>query len=223
MQTLIFFGNVVRRNANVESEIELSFGFVGRGFAFHLADSAFEHLRVELEADGFDVAALLAAKHVTGAAEFEIEGGDFESRTQVGKFLERGEAASGDGRELDFGRQHEIGVGAAAGSSDAAAELVELGEAEAVGTVNQDRVAQRDVETVFDDCGGDEDVGFLVHEFEHHFFEFAFRHLSVADDDARGGNECLNLGGDFPDGVDAVVNEIDLAAALEFLFDGGLD
>ena len=38
-----------------------------------------------------------------------------------------------------------------------------------------------------------------------------------------GGTRGLNLGGDFPDGIDAVVDEIDLAAALEFLFDGGLD
>ena len=61
LQALIFFGNVVRGDANVQAEIELGFGFVGGGFAFHLADGALEHLRVELEADGFDVAALLAA------------------------------------------------------------------------------------------------------------------------------------------------------------------
>jgi hypothetical protein len=36
-------------------------------------------------------------------------------------------------------------------------------------------------------------------------------------------NQGLELGGDFPDGVDAVVDEIDLAAALEFLLDGGLN
>ena len=62
-----------------------------------------------------------------------------------------------------------------------------------------------------------------MHELQHHFFEFAFRHLSVADDDSRRRNESLELGGDFPDGVDAVVDEIDLAAALEFLLNGGLD
>ena len=223
MQALVFFGDVVSGDADVEAEIELGFGFVGSGFAFHFADGALEHLRVKLEADGFDVAALFAAEHVAGAAEFEIEGGDFESGTEVGKFFERGEAAAGDGREFDFRRKHEIGVGAAVGAADASAELVELGEAEAVGAVDQDRVAERDVEAVFDDGGRDENVGFVVHEFQHHFFEFAFGHLSVADDDAGFGNESLDFGGDFPDGVDAVVNEIDLAAAFEFLFDGGLD
>ena len=36
-------------------------------------------------------------------------------------------------------------------------------------------------------------------------------------------NEFLQLGGDFPDALDAVVDEVDLAAAFEFLLDGGLD
>jgi hypothetical protein len=51
------------------------------------------------------VAALLAAEHVAGAAEFEIEGGDFESGAEVGKFFERGETAARDGREFDFWRE----------------------------------------------------------------------------------------------------------------------
>jgi len=62
-----------------------------------------------------------------------------------------------------------------------------------------------------------------MHNFQHHFFEFTFRHLSVADDDSRGRDKRLKFGRDFEDGVDAVVNEIDLAAALEFLLDCGLD
>ena len=49
------------------------------------------------------------------------------------------------------------------------------------------------------------------------------RHLSVADDDAGFRNQFLQLGGDFPDGLDAVVDEVDLAAAFEFLLDRGLD
>src|SRR4029077_4358085 len=104
----------------------------------------FQHLSVKLEADGFDVSALLAAEHVAGAAEFEIEGGDFESGAEVGKFFERGEAAAGDGSEFDLRRKQKVGVGAAVGAADAAPELVKLGEAEAVGAVDEDRVAERD-------------------------------------------------------------------------------
>ena len=87
----------------------------------------------------------------------------------------------------------------------------------------RDRVAERDVEAVLDDGGGDENVGLVMHELQHHFFEFGFPHLAVADDDARLRNQFLQLGGDLPDALDAVVDEVDLAAALEFLLDGGLD
>src|ERR1700683_2468885 len=87
LKALIFLGDVIRGYTNVEAEIELSFGFVGRGFAFHLTDRALEHLRVKLEADGFDMATLLAAKHVAGSAQFEVKRGDFESRTEIGKFF----------------------------------------------------------------------------------------------------------------------------------------
>ena len=61
LQALIFFRNIAAGDSNVEAEIELGFGFVGGGFALHLADGALEHLSVELKADGLDVAALLAA------------------------------------------------------------------------------------------------------------------------------------------------------------------
>src|SRR5258708_738601 len=223
LEALVFFGDVVRGNADVEDEVELGFGFVGRGLAFHLADSALEHLRVELKADGFDVAAFLGAQHVACAEEFEIEGSDFETRTEIREFFQRGEAAAGDRREFDLRRKHQVSVGAPVGSSDSSTQLIELREPEPVGAVDQNRVAQRNIEAVLDDRGRNQYVGFVVHEFQHHFFQFAFRHLSVADDNSGFRNKRLDLGGNFPDGVHAVVDEIDLAPALQFLLDRGLN
>jgi hypothetical protein len=49
-------------------------------------------LGVEIEADGFDVAALLAAKQIAGTTKFQVERGNFESCSQVGEFLQRGQA-----------------------------------------------------------------------------------------------------------------------------------
>ena len=69
----------------------------------------------------------------------------------------------------------------------------------------------------------DQNVGLVMHELEHHLFQFAFRHLSVAHDDARPRHQFLQLGGNLPDAVHAVVHEIDLAAAFQFLLDGRLD
>ena len=56
--------------------------------------ACFKHGGVELKADSLNVAALLAAEHVAGAAQFQIESGDFEAGAEVGEFLECGEAAA---------------------------------------------------------------------------------------------------------------------------------
>ena len=196
-------------------------GFVA--FALELVDGLFEHGGVHLEADGFDVAGLLAAEHVAGAAEFEVERGDFEAGAEVGELLERGEAAAGDLCQLGVGRDEEVGVRPAVAAAYAAAELVELREAVAVGAVDDDGVGERDVEAVFDDGGGDQDVVLVVHEGEHDAFELGFGELAVADDDAGGGDELADLGGELVDGFDAVVDEVDLASAFELHLDGGAD
>ena len=70
--------------------------------ALHLADGLFEHGGVHLEADGFDVAGLLAAEHVACAAELEVEGGDLEAGAEVRKLFKRGEAAAGDLGQVPF-------------------------------------------------------------------------------------------------------------------------
>ena len=62
-----------------------------------------------------------------------------------------------------------------------------------------------------------------MHEGQHHSFEIAFAHLTVADDNARGGHQLLNTRGDFVDGLDAVVHEVNLATALQLDFDGRAD
>ena len=92
--------------------------------------------------------------------------------------------------------------------------MIKLAEPVAIGTVDDDGVGERDVEAVFDDGGGDEHIELVMHEGEHHAFQIFFTHLTVADDDARTGNKFLDARCDFVDGFDAIVNEVDLAAAL---------
>ena len=63
----------------------------------------------------------------------------------------------------------------------------------------------------------------MMHEFEHHFFQLTFPHLPVADDHPRARRQPLQFRGDFPDRIDAVVHEINLASAVEFLLDRRLN
>ena len=104
----------------------MSFNLLGSAFALHFANRAIKHLRVELETDGFDVAALLASKQVSRTAELKIKRRDFEAGAQIGKFLESGEAAARDGRQLRFRGNQQIGVGAAIRAADPAAKLIEF-------------------------------------------------------------------------------------------------
>src|SRR4029077_12936709 len=99
------------------------------------------------------MAVLLAAEHVAGAAEFEVESGDAESGAEFAEFFHGGEAFAGNVGERGVRGDEEVGVSALGGAADAAAELVEFGEAEAVGAINQNRVGAGDVQAVFDDGG----------------------------------------------------------------------
>src|SRR5208282_1671127 len=185
---------VVRWDTNIEAEIELDFRDFNACLALHFADGTFQHLRVEFEAHGFDVAALLSAEKIPRASQFEIEGGDLEACAEVGKFLERGEAAARDGRQFNFHQQEQVGVGATVRPANPSSKLIELRQTQPVGPIDDDRVADRD-------------VGFVMHEFQHHFFQLPFAHLPMAHGDTSVRGEGLNFGGNLPYGVYAVVHE----------------
>ena len=179
---------------------------------------------IHVEADGVDVAVLLAAQQVAGAAQFQIERGDLEAGAQVGKFAQGRQTLAGDLAQFGVGGDQQIGVGAAVRAAHAAAQLVQLGEAVALGVFDDDGVGQRNVEAVFDDGGGDEHVVFVAHEAQQHALQFRPR------PSARGPRRCGRCGtsswiagGAREDGIDAVVDEVDLAAAAQLLLDGGAD
>ena len=79
-------------------------------------------------------------------------------------------------------RRGQIGVGAGLGPPDAAAQLVELGEAEAVGAVDDQRVGAGDVEPALDDRGRQQHVIFAVVEGAHPLLDLGRAHLAVGGD-----------------------------------------
>src|SRR5258708_39714844 len=106
------------------------------------------------------------------------------------------------------------------GTTYSATELIEFGQTEAVGAIDEDGVGARDVEAVFDDGCGDHHVGFVADEFQHNAFKFFFAHLTVADHYAGFGHQFLDYSGERADGCDALGGEVALAVAAEFAFDG---
>ena len=98
---------------------------------------------------------------------------------------------------------------------DAAAELVQLGEPEVIGAVDQDRVGARDVDAVLDDGGGDQHVELAAHERAHRLLDLHLGHLAVADRDLGAGREAAQPVGQHLKLVDAIVQHEDLPAARE--------
>ena len=82
-------------------------------------------------------------------------------------------------------RQREQRIGAHLRAPDAAAQLIELRQAEAVGAMHDQGVGGRDVEPGFDDRGREQHVVLAVVERRHDVFEHGRRHLPVRDRDAH--------------------------------------
>ena len=119
--------------------------------AAQLGDRLGQQIAVELEADGGDVARLLVAEQAAGTAQLEVAQGDAVARAELGVVGERREARSRLLRELAAVRIHEVGVRGVLATADATADLVQLGEPEHVGALDDERVDLRDVEPALDD------------------------------------------------------------------------
>ena len=65
----------------------------------------------------------------------------------------------------------------------------------------------------------DQDVELVADEAEHDLLEHLLVHLAVADAEARLRHELAQLVGEPVDVVDAVVDEVDLAAAVDLAQD----
>ena len=108
------------------------------------------------------------------------------------------------------GGRREDGVGARLGAPDAAAQLIELREAEHIGAMNDQRVGAGDVETGFDDRGRQQNVVFAVVEGADLVLELARRHLAVGDDE-------FGLGDVLPQERRGLVEILDARADIERL------
>ena len=117
-------------------------GAVLRGTPDGLADQP----HVEVEADVGDVPGLLAAEQVAGAADLEVLHRDRHAATEVGVLGQGGQPLVGGLGQRLVRRVEEVGVGPLAGTPDATAQLVQLGETEGVGALDDHRVGVGHVE-----------------------------------------------------------------------------
>ena len=131
------------------------------------------------------VAALGGAEDVAFATHLEVDFGELEAVAVGGQ---GGQPLLG---ALGLRLGHEQAVALVLAAADASAELVELGEAEPVGAVDEHDGGVGDVDADFDDGGGDEDVELGVAEAAHHAVFFAGRQAAVHEADAEVGEDLV--------------------------------
>src|SRR5947209_1906534 len=212
--------DVVVRDRRREGEVDRDLGQHGLPRRPPLlVHGLLEELRVELESDGGHVAVLLGAEDVPRPADLEVVHRDLESGAELAR-LEHGlETLARVLGQVLVARVEEVGVRLLGAPPHAAAQLVELREPELARAVDDDRVHARDVEAGLDDRRADQHVVLGVRELHHDALEPAFVHLPVRDDEPGVRNELPQAVRLLLDALDAVVDVVDLAAAVELAED----
>ena len=169
------------------------------------------------------MATLVRAEYVARAADLEVLHGNLEACAKLCRGEHGLEALLRRLGEAAVLGNEQVGVGATGAASDAATKLVELGESEGVGAVDDKGVDVWDVEAGLDDGGAYEDVHVAGGEVDHRLLEAVLAHLAVSDADFGLGDELTDVSGDVVDVVDAVVEEVDLPAPVDLAADGLAD
>ena len=113
----------------------------------------------------------------------------------------------------------QVGVGLVLGPADAAAQLIEIGQAEPVRAVDDDGVRVRNIEAALDDRRADQHVDLAGNETRHDLFQFVRVHLAVAEFDARLRTKLGDPIAHSLDRLHAIVQEVNLALPLELAID----
>ena len=194
---------------------------VGGGFLIpQLCHGLVENLLIGLVAEVGDEAALLGTQQIAGTTDVEVLHGDVDAAAQVGEILQSlqpSAAVRGQGCQR---RCEQITESLAVAAPHTATHLVQVGEAEILGTIYYNGIGIGDVDAVLHDGGGEQHVVVVVGEVEHDLLQFLGLHLAVANSDATVGDilqyHLLQVG----QVADAVVHEVDLSVAAHLEVDG---
>ena len=132
------------------------------------------------------MACLLSTQQVPGPPHLQIFHRDAGAATQIGGCSKGGQAIVRSFADRKIGVIQQIGVAAFAASTDATAQLMQLREPVTIGAIHNQSVRIGDIETGFNDGGGNQNIETTFPEVDHDPFEVRFGHLTVG-----GGNTGL--------------------------------
>src|SRR5699024_7152722 len=107
----------------------------------------------------------------------------------------------------------QVGIRMARRAPDAPADLVQLGKAQIVRVLDDERIRVRNIDAGLDDGRADQNIDFAVRHRVHDRGDLLLRHFAVYDADARVRQALLQLAGAPLDGFHAVVQVVHLPAA----------
>ena len=174
-------------------------------FALQLADGLIQQPHIGIEADGVDVAMLLASQQIPGAAKLQVEGRDLEAGPQVAELLQRRQALARDLAQFGVGRHQQVGVSAAVGAAHPSPKLIQFRQALPFRIFDNDGVSEGDIQAIFYNCSTNQDVELMPHESQHGLLQFGLAHLTMSHTNPGSRREFLNHGGALPDGVHLIV------------------
>ena len=151
---------------------------------------------IKIDTDQFHVPRLAFAQQVARTAHVEIAGADAEACPKAVERLKRAQPLErGVGnRGIAIGQQQDLPATAAA--SHAAAQLVQLRQAEAICAPHDHGVGARHVEPGFDDVGGQQHIAAPGRKFGHRSVERVGGHLAMGLDDLAFGEQLGETRGD---------------------------
>ena len=175
------------------------------GLTLHSGNGLTKHPAVEVEADGGDLTALGCPEQVARTPDLQIAHGNPKTCAELRVLTDRLHPATSLPNHHHVAWKHQIGIGLLTTTADTPPELVEIGESEAVGAVDDDRVGIGDIKTAFDDRCGNQNIGLPFHEALHHSLQLPLLHLPVTDKHTRSGTEFTDPRRDLLDRADPVM------------------
>jgi len=181
-----------------------------------LAHGLGQQAGVELKTDRLDVSALTRAQEVARAAHLQVAHGDGISGAELAVIGQHFQAFLAFRGGVEACVVEEISKGTLGAAPNPPAQLVKLCQAKGIGSVDDQGVGVGNIQAGLDDGGTEQDINLVMVEGMHHLGQLALVDLPMRDADPGFRHQLGKVVVHRRDGLHAVVNVKNLAAAVQF-------
>src|ERR1043166_2813704 len=132
--------HIASRNVSLDVQLQMHRNALGRHLAAHPLDRLLQKLAVQLVSDRGNVAGLLRSEDVPRPANLEIAHGDPKTGAQFAELLNGLETPRCCARDRSIRAEQQVAIGVVLVATDPAAELMQIGQPEIVGSIDENRI-----------------------------------------------------------------------------------